>query len=276
MLLSIAEGNPVAKITAFHYITIPRQVYLDLCGIVDHYDTEVSGCGLVERIEHRFKASVVSDPDIVEIEFKIHEIFLPEKQTNTRSSTEISESEIFELQNRLLKENKNTELLRLHWHSHADMGTFHSGTDEENYATLSGGDFLVSLVLNKSHHFLGRVDYFKPVRVTLTNLDIKMILELRENVSPSILENIKKLDEYEKEQDSKVTVYTGGYGVADKDAKAKELTDDLEVARMLDIPIDKALKYRKCLKGDCEICPEVTVCHEYLYSIDKLSIYPGS
>ena len=281
MLFPIIEGSPVAKITSFHYITMPKQIYTDLCAIVDHFDTEVSGCGMVERIEHRFKADIASDPDTVEIEFKILEIFLPEKQTNTRASTDIDEEEIFELQNKLIKEGKNTELLRLHWHSHADMDTFHSGTDEENYATLSGGDFLVSLVLNKAHKFLGRLDYFKPVRVMLSNLSIQLVLNEEGKVSPVIAGNINKLDVYEKEQKSKEVIttyntshYVGGVVEEEPDKETQDILSDMEIARQLCIPIGDAMRYRNCFQLKCDACKDVTVCHEYLYHIDKLSMYP--
>ena len=286
MLFPITDGSPVAKITAFHYITIPRQVYVDFCAIVDHFDTEVSGCGLVERVEHRYKGLLKSDPDVVEIQFKVLEVFLPTKQTNTKASTEIDEEEIFKLQNRLLAENKNTELLRMHWHSHADMGVFHSGTDEENYATLSGGDFLVSLVLNKEHKFLGRVDYFKPVRVMLSDLSVRVVLELEDTTSMVILDSIKALDEYEKEQNTKstVVVYNGGQGTSYKDIKddvgedriseTEQIMEDIEIARQLSVPISDALRYRKCMQVACDCCKEVSVCHEYLYHIDRLSTYP--
>ena len=206
MLLPITEGRAEAKVSAYHYISIPLQVYADLCAYVDHYDTEVSGCGMVQRIEHRFKSEEKDEPDTVEIEFAIQEVYLPKKQTNSAAHTEIDDDCIAELVTDLLKEGKDTEHLRLHWHSHADMGTFHSGTDEDNYATLSNGDFLVSLVINKAHKFLGRVDYFKPLRVTLNNLSVHMQMEVSTAPSTIAEENIKALDKHIAE--AKPTIYS--------------------------------------------------------------------
>lgn len=287
MLLTITDGSKAdAKVSAYHYISIPLQVHTDLLAYVDHYDTEVSGCGMVERIEHRFKSKDVDEADTVEIEFAIREIYLPNKQDNSASSTEIDDDTIADLMANLIKQNKNTEHLRLHWHSHADMDTFHSGTDEDNYATLSNGDFLVSLVVNKAHRVLGRVDYFKPVRVTLNNLGVHLVLDKELKVSKDAEKSIEELDKHVKTHlstynypnDNKNVSWKRLSGIDDYDDEmsgydARDLADykmDMDIAHQMGIKKKDAIFYRQCKQMACLHCKEVDKCQEYLLAINKL------
>ena len=52
-------------------------------------------------------------------------------------------------------------------HSHADMGCFWSGTDEECIEGLANESFLVSIVVNKAGDYRCRIDLFHPVRLTI-------------------------------------------------------------------------------------------------------------
>lgn len=281
MLISIGSGTEKVVTSAIHYISMPIQLYTDLCGYVDHYDTEVSGCGMVERIEHRTKAEDKDDPDTVEIEFRISEVYLPSKQDNSMGTTDIEDDTIADLMSTLLKQGKNTEHLRLHWHSHANMDTFHSGTDEDNYATLSNGDFLVSLVINKAHKFLGRVDYFKPVRVTISGVAVYMKVDSKCEISKNAEESIKKLDAYEKSKpqqvswtDSTIAQYQReqelGYVQQEMDYNCADLTiDEMETAKRLDINMSDAKRYKGCRTYHCESCPDCTECNEFLYHTDN-------
>lgn len=280
MLVSIGSGVEKVETSAIHYISIPAQLYADLCEFVDHYDTEVSGCGMVERVEHRTKSKDKDDPDTVEIEFRISEVYLPGKQDNTGSSTDITDDVIAELMSELLAKGKDTEHLRLHWHSHADMDTFHSGTDEDNYATLSNGEFLVSLVINKAHKFLGRIDYFKPVRVTLTGVAVYMRIDNEYKPSEGALKSIKVLDKYTKDK-PKVTYVSGAYqeeysgfgfggnmyGKQERVTYNAELDpDEIEVARQLDINIAQAKAFKGCMEvNKCYCCKFVVECEEFKY-----------
>jgi hypothetical protein len=286
MYIPLSKENEKVETSAEHYITIPAQIYADLCECVKHYDTEVSGCGMVERIEHRYKDKDKDKPDIVSIEFRISEIYLPDKQDNTGASTDIDDDVIAELLNQLLKDGKNTEHLRLHWHSHADMDTFHSGTDEDNYATLSNGEFLVSLVLNKANKVLGRIDYFNPIRVNMSGVCVYMITEETIKPSKGIIDSIKKLDKYVKDKpvvksydmDNEYVGYNGynGYSTLCDTKKLgliRELDkDELEIARQLKISVIDATKFKSCHKILCEKCDQVVECSEFLYHTDNYDL----
>lgn len=294
VLIPIGSGTEKAETIALHYITMSAQVYNDLCAYVDHYETEVSGCGLVERVEHRTKSDVADEPDKVEIEFRISEVYLPSEQENSASSTDIDDDIIAKLMMDLLAKGKNTEHLRLHWHSHADMDTFHSGTDEDNYATLSSGEFLVSLVLNKAHKFLGRVDYFTPLRVCISGMAVYMIIDNKIEASKDAVDSIVALDAFIKkekeEKDKKYLTYqppgrdSMGYqgnmydtGYADKKKKGKphfeKLTDDeKDIAKCLQISIKDAMEFKGCSKMDCHCCDKVVECNEFLYQTDNYDL----
>lgn len=270
MLITIGSGQEKVETSAVHYISIPVQLYNDLCAYVDHYDTEVSGCGMVERIEHRTKAEDKDEPDVVEIEFRISEVYLPSKQSNSAASTDIDDDTIADLVHSLLAQGKNTEHLRLHWHSHADMDTFHSGTDEDNYKTLSNGEFLVSLVLNKAHKFLGRIDYFNPVRVTLSGVAVYMQLESENKPSKEALENIKKLDKYVDEHKSLIVTTWGRgeqqeYGYVGYLDDKKLTIDDIEIARQCGISMVDATRFKACRTYQCDTCKDQDKCNLFLY-----------
>jgi hypothetical protein len=297
MLISIGSKEEKVVTSATHYISMSQQVYADLMSPVDHYSTEVSGCGLVERIEHRSKGEFPDDPDIVEIEFKITEVYLPHEQDNTGATTDISDEAINKLMLELLKLGKNTEHLRLHWHSHANMETFHSGTDEDNYATLSHGEFLVSLVINKAHNILGRIDYFTPIRVTMTGVSVYLDIEESNKPSHGISESIKKLDEYVNAKPKtvittwvkgkKVVTYldspsweqdrenVNSTGIVPANGRwiPPELDEaDVDAADMLGIAMWKAKQYKTCSTFKCEACKDVQECEEFRFNSGNYSV----
>jgi hypothetical protein len=268
MYLRISSKDEKVETNATHYISMPIQVYTDLCACIDHYDTEVSGCGMVERIEHRFKSNEKDEADTIEIEFRVNEIYLPGKQNNTRASTNIEDDTISELMCSLLEQGKNTEHLRFHWHSHADMDTFHSGTDNDNYATLSNGDFLISVVINKDHKILGRIDYFKPIRVTISGVGVYMILDTECEPSKEIQESISKLDEYEKGR--KLSCLQSDWNDTSLFSRNNDYTDTIydeerEYARSYyNLTKEQIDKFENCPRNNCDKCKEVTECHNYM------------
>lgn len=276
MLLPISTAEEKVETSSTHYISIPAQLYADLCEYVKHYDTEVSGCGMVERFEHRYKADEKDEPDIVQIEFRITDVYLPNKQKNTKSTTDIDDDTIAELMTELLQKGKNTEHLRMHWHSHCDMDTFHSGTDEDNYATLSNGEFLISLVLNKAQKVLGRIDYFKPLRVTISGVAVYLSVDQMYKPSEYAVSSIQALDKYTKEENCKVIAttpyYGSGYGAGICGAgtyesnKLGELTGyEIELCKELKLSEKKARKFKNCNKTQCSTCNDISDCNEFGY-----------
>jgi hypothetical protein len=276
MHIPIGEYKEELSTSAHHYISMPIQVFTDLCAYVDHYDTEVSGCGMVERVEHRFKAEDKDEPDTVEVEFRITDVYLPGKQDNSKATTNIDDDVVAELMTTLLSKGKDTQHLRLHWHSHADMDTFHSGTDEDNYKTLSNGDFLVSLVINKAHKFLGRIDYFTPLRVSISGIQVYIVADVDGKVSKEAEDSIKALDKYIEEDKRRFTptssmyVYDNKYDAKEWEAAMAQQRDlNAQIAETLHVPKELALKFENCTSYNCGRCKHTEMCQEYLYHTDN-------
>lgn len=168
------------------FITITPEIYQELLAYVAHYDTEVSGCGMVEQIVNEDKS----------IEYRVTEVYLPQVQYNSAAYTEIRDTQVHKLMGELLAIGKDLNQMKLHWHSHNDFGVFHSGTDDENYRDLLQKDYVVSLVLNKKSDVLGRVDILAPFRVTVSGVDVfvRMPMPKESEAIKRVHANIKALD----------------------------------------------------------------------------------
>jgi len=189
-------------------IVLPVGVYAELMEYTSHYPTEVSGCGLVSRQECKtMVGEYKSNQHLVHtVTYNVKEVFLPPRQKNSYSSTEIDEEMIAELRGQLIEQGKNVEELRLHWHSHVNMNTFHSGTDDDNYAGLDNGNYLISLVVNKRREVLGRVDIYSPVVVAFTNVPVFIAMPTTEEVSSKVTVNLQALDEFIKKEEKSYKV----------------------------------------------------------------------
>lgn len=174
------------------YITMTKEVHDEMFGYVEAFDTECSGCGIVERIEHK-------EGDVTEVEFKVTEIFLP-NQKNSAAATDIEAEEITKLVTELVIQGRDADVekLRFHWHSHVNMSVFHSSTDEENYEDLRTGPYLVSIVANKKKELLGRVDYYEPVRLSIVEVPVYVRILTDVRIPARVKENMARVAEYQK------------------------------------------------------------------------------
>lgn len=189
----------------FVYITIPQAVYEEMMYYVEKFDTECSGCGLIKEIVHQYD-------DGTQIEYAVTEIFLPAKQDNHSAGTEYDGEAVAEILTKCVQENKITDdtHLRFHWHSHVNMSVYHSGTDEDNYNEIKCGDFLVSVVANKSGDVLGSVHYYKPMRFDVDSIPV--YIETGEELEKTNADrNIAKVKEYEKAKPVRTYNWRDGY-----------------------------------------------------------------
>ena len=118
--------------------------------------SEVSGLGTVEEFEGGF---LVTD------------LFLP-KQTCSPGGTELDQDSVATLIMELDEAGKDAGTLRFWWHSHGNLNTFWSHTDEECINNLANGDYVLSMVTNKRGHVLARLDIFRPVRVVVDEVPV--------------------------------------------------------------------------------------------------------
>lgn len=93
---------------------------------------------------------------------KIVSIVLP-KQYNTGTTTEFNSDAMSTILIDAVNRGIPPESYVAWIHSHANMGVFWSGTDEENIQRFGiSGKHLVSVVSNKKGEHLGRIDVFEP------------------------------------------------------------------------------------------------------------------
>lgn len=117
---------------------------------------EVSGLGTVEEFDGGF---LVTD------------LFLP-KQTCSPGGTDLDQDSVATLILEMDQAGKDAGTLRFWWHSHGNLNTFWSHTDEECINNLANGDYVLSMVTNKRGQVLARLDIFRPVRLVVDDLPV--------------------------------------------------------------------------------------------------------
>jgi len=110
------------------------------------------------------------------------------------------------------------------------------------------------------------------VRITMNNISVHIELDIKDEPSVPIINSIKKLDCYEKEEENKTTIvsYNIPKGSVETDYTLKSFDDDMEVADALKISREDAIKFRNCRQTACHCCVHTDICNEYLYHIDRM------
>ena len=119
---------------------------------------EVSAFGIVEQ---RFNRLIVTD-------------FVLLDQVCTSTETELDPKAIAQL----MQDVEDPSMLRCWAHSHADMKVFWSGQDEATIAGLSNDEWMLSLVVNKDHDAMMRLDVYYPAHIHVDDV----VWELRYDV----------------------------------------------------------------------------------------------
>ena len=120
---------------------------------------EVSMLGLVKEIEEQ--------PCIANL-------FLV-KQTCSPASTDMDQEAVAKLMMELAAKDQSDQL-RAWVHSHGTLDVFWSTQDDSTIEDLAGEPYLVSIVVNKSGLVKARVDLFKPVRVTIDDVPVEVLV----------------------------------------------------------------------------------------------------
>jgi hypothetical protein len=165
------------------FITSEAKAKLDF--YVKEVPTEISGLGTVK---------IISRDQIL-----IDNIYLL-KQEVTKEGTKLNQQDIAMLIAKMIKNKQDPSMIRLWWHSHVNMSAFWSTSDDiptiNSFSKTT--DWFLSLVINKQGDYLCRLDFFKPLRITL---------EIQLEIFPqSITEEEKKL--LQEEVSQKLTVLT--------------------------------------------------------------------
>ena len=120
---------------------------------------EVSMLGLVDEVE--------GQPCIADL-------FLV-KQTCTPASTDMDQDAVAKLMVELAAKGQSDQL-RAWVHSHGTLDVFWSTQDDSTIEDLAGDPYLVSIVVNKSGLVKARVDLFKPVRITVDDIPVEVLV----------------------------------------------------------------------------------------------------
>jgi proteasome lid subunit RPN8/RPN11 len=94
----------------------------------------------------------------------ITDVFLLAQRVSA-SDTELDTDAVFDFLARVVAEGGDPALVRLWWHSHADMDVVWSETDRTTIGSLPG-DFWVALLVNRRGEIACRLDAFQPQRET--------------------------------------------------------------------------------------------------------------
>ena len=120
---------------------------------------EVSMLGLVDEVEDQ--------PFITDL-------FLV-KQTCTPASTDMDQDAVAKLMVELAADGRSDQL-RAWVHSHGTMNVFWSNQDDSTIEDLAGDPYLVSVVVNRKGEVRARVDVFRPVRVTVDEVPVEVLV----------------------------------------------------------------------------------------------------
>ena len=136
-------NSPPREVRIRRYALDKLLLYAERCPV------EIGGLG-----------TVVEDPDGL----LITDVFLLAQKVSA-SDTELDTDAVFGFLARLVAEGGDPALVRLWWHSHADMDVVWSETDRTTIGSLPG-DFWVALLVNRRGEVACRLDAFQPQRQT--------------------------------------------------------------------------------------------------------------
>jgi len=180
------------------------RAYVDLC------PDEISGIGKIERDED--KNMIVTDIVLFE-------------QSVSAAHANITAEALAKFQVEMVKKGESLKDWCFWWHSHANMDVFFSATDTGTIDDSTDFPYLVSLVTNKAHDFVARVDIYEPFRMH-TDLDV----EIEETINQDVIDACQKEIDEKVSRPSRVgfgrTWYPKG-GYMSPPAKSYPLYDDI-------------------------------------------------
>jgi hypothetical protein len=104
----------------------------------------------------------------------IERLLLPE-QSSSASHTEVSAVALAELVVEAVREGIDTARLQVWLHSHGQMQVFFSATDERNIQNaFPQADWVLSLVTNRAGQIKARLSLYKPFRLDVDNVLVKV------------------------------------------------------------------------------------------------------
>lgn len=142
-------------------ILITPMARMKLDAYIRGAEGEISGLGQVEETAEGIK---------------ITDVYLF-KQICTGSTTDLDVSALSDALEEVIKDGKDPGSFKLWWHSHHDMGTFWSEKDETTIRTFGPDNWMVSVVGNVKGEYRARIDFFKPIRYSFDELELRVAFQ---------------------------------------------------------------------------------------------------
>lgn len=143
-------------------LLLPIETYQRIMQYTDVADGEITGF-----------ADVVYDSETHKL--IAGQVYLLEQEA-TGADCEMSEETISNFTVECIR-NGATQLPRLWWHSHVNMGAFFSTTDDQAMEDLKNDSFSVSLVVNKRREMKCTLRIYEPVDVRIDDIPVRIMFE---------------------------------------------------------------------------------------------------
>lgn len=159
------KEEPIVEIILTKLANQKLFYYIEECPV------EISGFGKVKELPQ--------EEDDSTKRFQIYDIeILPQEVSG--ADAEMSEEDLAKFLHAKMKAKKSVVDYKCWWHSHADFGAFFSSTDEGTIDGSTDFPYLISIVGNKAGDLIGRLDLYKPLRMTF---EAVILTEQEENKS---------------------------------------------------------------------------------------------
>lgn len=143
---------------------------------------EMSALGLVEEIRDADSGAVTA--------LLVIDMFLVKQQCSMDETT-MDPKAVAQLMVELESKGIDSRKLRLWAHSHASLSVFWSGTDDECINGLANGEWLLSLVVNKKHDAMMRLDQYNPAHLYLNDVAFEIAYPLQDGLAAECLAEYK-------------------------------------------------------------------------------------
>ncbi len=141
-------------------VTLDVRAFQKLRTWVEMARGEVSGLGLVREVRELNGTFA---------HFWVEDLFLIQQQSGA-TETALDDEAVGEFLTERVRAGEDVSPIRLWWHSHGDLKTFWSATDESCIRRLANSSYMLSIVTNKEGQMLARVDIYQPFHITVNDL----------------------------------------------------------------------------------------------------------
>ena len=153
----------MAKVTKKPTVRFSQKAYQQMFALTHACKIEISAMGIVATAKQKEEAGVTED-------FYVTEFFVIDQEC-TGTSTDLDDDAMVDLLMNLRDQGIQSEQMCVWWHSHVNMGTGHSGTDEAQIERFDFDTVCISIITNKKGELNLRVDMFQPFRHSFEKCD---------------------------------------------------------------------------------------------------------